>query len=131
MVKESILFVAGTSLLVFLIMPAQQPAEVAAVSEETVAPVAQTKKPSNTGWDYEESDSEEEPFIFGEPIKAADSDYETENSSSEENTSSRPTEESTSSSSREESTSPGPIEKSTADSPANTRPKIPAVKIYD
>jgi hypothetical protein len=131
MVKESILFVAGTSLLVFLIMPAQQPAEVTPVPEETAAPVVQTQKPSNTGWDYEESDGEEEPFIFGEPVKATDSDYETTGSSSEESISSRPTEESASSSPRAESTSPEPRAKSTADSPANTRPKIPAVKIYD
>jgi hypothetical protein len=70
MIKESILFVASTGLLIYFISPSDEPAEPEPVEEqvqETVAPAAQS--PDNA-WDYddEEADEGEDMFVFGEPM---------------------------------------------------------------
>lgn len=124
MVKESILFVTATSLFVYFIMPAAQPAQVKveAPQEDIQAPVAKKIPPANDGWSYGDSDSDETPFVFGEPVTHSDSDYEVTTSNIEENTNPGPS---------KESVSPGPSRSPSASPSVDTRPRIPPPRILD
>lgn len=71
MLKESILFVASTGVLIYMLVPSNEPpAEPAAPMEErTAKPPAQT---SDDGWGYDEEDEADENFTFGEPMMDPD-----------------------------------------------------------
>jgi len=84
MVKESILLVASTSLLVYFVMPEEKPASPEAPAPET--PLAVTEQPPAAhkpeapehAWGYEESSEEGQSFVFGEPVTAFGGDESSE-----------------------------------------------------
>ena len=59
MVKESILFVASTALLIYFMTPSEEPPETAVAAEEPSKPVSATVQDSDDGWGYDEGESEE------------------------------------------------------------------------
>ena len=68
MVKESIMFVAATGLLIYFMTPSDDPAkpEAAALEgQKTVTPAAQS---ADDIWGYDDEDDNDESFTFGEPI---------------------------------------------------------------
>lgn len=77
MLKESILFVASTGLLIYFVTPSEEPAQpetIKAEVEEPSKPVAQS--PDNA-WGYEDEDDEEDEeqsHTFGEPMTGMDDD---------------------------------------------------------
>jgi hypothetical protein len=76
MLKESILFVVGTSALIYFIAPTEKPAEPEAIAPEAQTVVSNDKPPADYGWgDEDESDDDAEAFVFGEPLVYKDSDY--------------------------------------------------------
>lgn len=74
MVKESILFVASTALLIYFVTPTEEPPETAVAVEEPT-PVADTVQDVDNSWGYDEAESEDETFVFGEPLIHSDDDY--------------------------------------------------------
>jgi hypothetical protein len=74
MLKESILFVASTGLLIYIFTPSDEPSKVEPVKEqvqETVEPAVQT---SDVSWDYDEDETaDDDTFVFGEPMTVTDS----------------------------------------------------------
>jgi hypothetical protein len=77
MIKQAVLFVASTGLLIYFIMPvddenqSQQP-----VVENEVKPKPANKVDSTDSWDAGSGDSEgEEAFVFGEPVTYSDDEY--------------------------------------------------------
>ena len=76
MLKESILFVASTGLLIYFVTPSGEPAKPDAVSEEVQKAVPSPPKPADNAWDYDdEEEGGEESFTFGEPTMDLDSGY--------------------------------------------------------
>ncbi|ATW04547.1 hypothetical protein [Sphingorhabdus sp. YGSMI21] len=75
MLKESILLVASTGLLIYFITPKEEPpktAPVAAEVQEMAPPVAPV---SDDSWEEDDSeDSDYENFVFGEPMTVAGSE---------------------------------------------------------
>jgi hypothetical protein len=75
MIKESILFVASTGLLLYFIAPADKAPEAEAVKEQVQKPVKRSVKPADDGWGYDEDEGDgEESFTFGEPMTLLDDD---------------------------------------------------------
>ena len=78
MLKESILFVASTGLLIYFIAPSDEPA--APVKQQVQQPAKPAVETPDDGWGYEdEGDGEEEAyaddnFTFGEPMTLVDDD---------------------------------------------------------
>lgn len=71
MLKESILFVASTGLLIYFLTPSDKAPETAlapAQMQETVKPAAQAP---DDAWGYEE-EADDENFVFGEPMTLLD-----------------------------------------------------------
>lgn len=72
MLKESILLVASTGLVIYLITPSEEPPKaepVAAEVQEMIQPVAQI---SDDSWEADESEeADDENFVFGEPMTIA------------------------------------------------------------
>ena len=76
MLKESILFVASTGLLIYFVTPSGEPAKPEAVREEVQKAVPSPPKPADNAWDYDdEEEGDEESFTFGEPSINLNSDY--------------------------------------------------------
>ena len=78
MIKESILLVASTSLLVYIVMPAEKPVAAEAAPQEMPTPVveepvAKSPKPPEHAWGYDESGNDGQSFVFGEPVTPFDS----------------------------------------------------------
>ena len=78
MLKESILFVASTGLLIYFIAPSSEPPEpVKDQVQEPVRPVVETP---DDGWGYEDEEDgddeayAEESFTFGDPMTLLDDD---------------------------------------------------------
>ena len=79
MLKESILFVASTGVLIYLIAPADAPPK-----PEPVVVAVQEEVPSaapEDSWDYDDDDTEES-FVFGEPVTVLDGDDDEDDESS-------------------------------------------------
>ncbi|MGB5724520.1 MAG: hypothetical protein WBM39_08885 [Parasphingorhabdus sp.] len=113
MIKESILFVAATGVLIYFVTPSDDPVETGAVSEDAQKPVTRAPQTSDDGWGYEDEEEEEESFVFGEPINDA-ADDDDDNSSDEEDDSERREQ----AESRE--TAPKPVSRSRQKSSANS-----------
>ncbi|CAO1653361.1 hypothetical protein [Parasphingorhabdus sp. NYA22] len=77
MLKESILLVASTGLVIYFITPSEEPKPVEPVPvevQEMVQPVAPV---SDDGWENEDSETtDDENFVFGEPMVVAGSESE-------------------------------------------------------
>lgn len=78
MIKESILLVAATSLLVYIVMPAEEPVAAEAAPQEMPTPVVEepvaiSPKPPEHAWGYDESGNDGQSFVFGEPVTAFES----------------------------------------------------------
>ncbi len=76
MLKESILLVASTGVLIYLIAPSDAPPEPEPVKVEVPKAVERVMLPSDDGWDYDDGDGEDsdDDFTFGEPMTFLDSD---------------------------------------------------------
>ena len=76
MIKETILFVASTGLLIYFVTPSEKPPKTDAAPVEvqkSARPVAET---ADDGWGYgDDDDTEDESFVFGEPLTSFDNDY--------------------------------------------------------
>lgn len=74
MLKESIVLVASTGLLIFFITPSEEPPKaepVEAEVQEVIRPVTQT---SDDSWENDENEEAgDENFVFGEPMIVAGS----------------------------------------------------------
>tara|TARA_R110000824_G_scaffold199461_3_gene383397 strand:- start:1850 stop:2272 length:423 start_codon:yes stop_codon:yes gene_type:complete len=84
MVKESILFVVSTGLLIYFVTPSDKPAIADAAPEETQKSSTQTTASSDDGWGDDETDVEEETFVFGEPLTHLDDEDDDESPVDEE-----------------------------------------------
>ncbi|MEH6661097.1 MAG: hypothetical protein V7679_05545 [Parasphingorhabdus sp.] len=77
MLKESILLVASTGLVIYFITPSEEPKPVEPVQaevQEVVQPVAPV---SDDSWEDDETEeSDDENFVFGEPMVVAGSESE-------------------------------------------------------
>ncbi len=75
MLKESILLVASTGLLIYFITPSDEPPKDVPVEKEAPKIVKPVAPVSDDSWgDDEEDDSDYENFVFGEPMTASGSD---------------------------------------------------------
>ncbi|NCN83996.1 MAG: hypothetical protein GW808_14940 [Sphingomonadales bacterium] len=74
MLKESILLVASTGVLIYLIAPSNAPPKPEPAKVEAPKAVKPLMQPSDDGWDYDDGDSEvgDEEFTFGEPMTFVD-----------------------------------------------------------
>jgi len=79
MLKESILLVASTGMVIYFITPSEEPKKVQPVQpevQEMIQPVAQISEDS---WEDDESEeADDENFVFGEPMTFAGSENEEE-----------------------------------------------------
>ncbi|MEP3695209.1 MAG: hypothetical protein ABJM99_09575 [Parasphingorhabdus sp.] len=80
--KEVALFAVASSALVYFLSPTSE--EPAVVPEEIMQEIERVQAPlesANDSWGYEnEDDYEDENFVFGEPMKLQDEDFDSENS---------------------------------------------------
>jgi len=76
MLKESILLVASTGVLIYLIAPSDAPPKPEPAKVEVPKAVGPVMQPSNDSWDYDDGDSEDgdDGFTFGEPMTFVDGD---------------------------------------------------------
>lgn len=74
MLKESILFVASTGLLIYFIAPSDEPAKPEAVGQEEQKMVTPAVQTADDGWGYDDDDGDGESFVFGEPVTEQDGD---------------------------------------------------------
>lgn len=73
MIKESILFVASTGLLIYFIAPSDKAPEKKPVQAEVQEPVNPAANSSDDGWGYDDGEGDaEESFTFGEPMTLLD-----------------------------------------------------------
>ena len=73
MLKESILLVASTGVLIYLIAPSEPAPQPEPAKEEVQKIAASPPPPSKDVWDYDdETDSGNEDFTFGEPMTFVD-----------------------------------------------------------
>lgn len=74
MIKEAILFVAASGLLIYFISPSDELPEVQPVKEEVQKTVKASAQTSNDSWDYDEDDEEggDDNFTFGDPTTDLD-----------------------------------------------------------
>ena len=85
MIKESILFVAATGVLIYFVTPSDEAPDADGISEDTQKPVILTTQTSDNGWDYDDKEEEDEAsFVFGEPLTNLDSDDDNDSSEDEE-----------------------------------------------
>ncbi len=91
MLKESILFVASTGLLIYFIAPSDKAPEAEPVAAKLQEPAKPAVEPPDNAWGAEEEDdyADGESFVFGEPMTVLD-DENGEKSSDEEQLSDRP-----------------------------------------
>ncbi|WP_417590809.1 hypothetical protein [Parasphingorhabdus sp.] len=75
MLKESILFVASTGLLIYFVTPSSEPSKPETVKEEIQKAATPTTQPADNAWDYDDAEEGEESFTFGEPTMDLDTDY--------------------------------------------------------
>lgn len=78
MMKEVALFAVASSALVYFLSPTSE--KPSAVPEEIMDEVERLQPPAqkvDDSWDYED-DSEDENFVFGEPLKLDDEDSNSE-----------------------------------------------------
>lgn len=79
MVKESILFVVSTGLLIYFVTPSEDPPKADAGADEVQTQVTPPVQSSDDGWGYEDGEEQDdESFVFGEPLTSFDNDYETD-----------------------------------------------------
>jgi hypothetical protein len=83
MLKESILFVASTGVLIYLLAPSSEPPEAESLEQTEPITATSSVQNSNDGWDSDssgddgwgdEDDMVDENFVFGEPMTVLDSD---------------------------------------------------------
>jgi len=73
MIKEAILFVASTGLLLYFIAPSDKAPEAEAVKEQVQKPVKRNVPPADDGWGDDDDEAEsDESFTFGEPMTLLD-----------------------------------------------------------
>ena len=73
MIKESILFVASTGLLIYFIAPSDKDREAKPVQAEVQEPVKPPANSSDDGWGYDDGEGDaDESFTFGEPMTLLD-----------------------------------------------------------
>lgn len=74
MLKESILLVAATGVLIYLIAPSDAPPKPEPATVEAPKAAKPVMQPSDDGWDYDDGDSDvgDEEFTFGEPMTFVD-----------------------------------------------------------
>ncbi|MFK7843443.1 MAG: hypothetical protein AB8B54_14345, partial [Sphingorhabdus sp.] len=75
MLKESILFVASTGLLIYFVTPSDEPPKPETVKAELEEPSKPATQSPDNAWDYDgedEEDEEEESYTFGEPMTGMD-----------------------------------------------------------
>jgi len=100
MIKESILFVASTGLLIYFITPSNEPPEAEPVEQAEQITTKTSVKTSNDGWDDagsgddgwgddEVEEAEDESFTFGDPMTNLDLEDD-EKPRDEEESSARP-----------------------------------------
>ena len=92
MLKESIIFVASTRLLIYFIAPSDKAPEAEPVPAEVQKPAKTVVETPDNGWGAEEEVddyADDESFVFGEPMTVLD-DENKEKSSDEEERSNRP-----------------------------------------
>ena len=90
MLKESLIFVLSTGVLIYLIAPSAEPVKpqpVVEEAEETAPPPAPVQSPEDA-WDYDAED-ESDSFTFGEPMTYLD-DNSNDSSNEEDSGSGRP-----------------------------------------
>ncbi|MEH6790743.1 hypothetical protein [Parasphingorhabdus sp.] len=68
MLKESILFVAGTGLMVYFLAPTATPPEEKPVSEAVQQPLPTVQESPDDAWGYDEEESGADSFTFGDPM---------------------------------------------------------------
>ncbi len=79
MMKEVALFAVASSALVYFLSPtAEKPAAMPEEIMEEIQPVKAPVESADDSWGYEDED-EDEGFVFGEPIKLQDEDFDSEN----------------------------------------------------
>ncbi|WP_339690871.1 hypothetical protein [uncultured Parasphingorhabdus sp.] len=73
MLKESLIFVLSTGVLIYLIAPSAEPEKPQPVVEEAkpVAPPPAPVQSPDDAWDYDDEE-EDESFTFGEPLTHLD-----------------------------------------------------------
>jgi hypothetical protein len=76
MLKESILLVASTGVLIYLVSPSGEPPKPEPVKEEVQKIVASPAPASDDSWEYSDEDMEtdDDNFTFGEPMTFLDND---------------------------------------------------------
>ena len=85
MIKESILFVAATGVLIYFVTPSDEAPEAGAIPEDTQKPVIRAPQSADDGWDYDDEEEEDgESFVFGEPLTNLDGDDDNDSSEDEE-----------------------------------------------
>ncbi|AMO71943.1 hypothetical protein [Sphingorhabdus sp. M41] len=74
MIKETLLFVAASGMLIYFISPSDEPPEVQPVEIEVQKPVESSVQTSDDNWDYDEGDEAEgdDDFVFGDPMISLD-----------------------------------------------------------
>ena len=141
MVKESVLFVASTALLVYFVTPVDEPPEVEPAVEEVKNPVADVSAAPDDGWDYDDESTDDGTFVFGEPLVYSDGGDEAGAAIDEEEAGAdrsqsaakapRLAAPTTRTSRQPSSGSPGPSEKGGVDNPIIFETRTPANPVDD
>ena len=75
MLKESVLFVGATGLLIFFMTPTDKSDEAKPVDEQTQETPAPSSPSPDDAWGYDDEVEENgEGFVFGEPMTGSDSE---------------------------------------------------------
>ncbi len=75
MIKESILFVASTGLLIYFLTPPDEPVKPEAVEQESQKKATPVVRTADDKWGYEdETEADDQAFAFGEPMTDLDRD---------------------------------------------------------
>ena len=75
MLKESVLFVGATGLLIFFMTPTDKSAEVKPVDEQVQKTAAPPTPSPDDAWSYDDEGEEDDTdFVFGEPMTGSDSE---------------------------------------------------------
>lgn len=73
MIKQAVLFVASTGLLIYFIMPVDDDAQKQAVVQETSKQKSNNRASPSNSWDTNYDDQEED-FVFGQPLVYSEND---------------------------------------------------------
>ncbi|MEP2102918.1 MAG: hypothetical protein ABJP02_05785 [Parasphingorhabdus sp.] len=73
MIKQAVLFVVSTGVLIYFIAPVDDDKSSQPVVQKASDPKPSNQSASADSW-YADSDDEEEPFVFGQPVTYSDDD---------------------------------------------------------